>query len=88
MTNSLGEIHIARQFMALRIKYPQLLSEEYLRMFIIAIIEGIKNKARGVIPGVSREDILSIDLLIPPKFEQKRILARTQDLFQQLERIS
>ena len=74
--NTLGNLHIARQFMAIRSRAPQYIQPEYLEIIIKASIDRLKNVARGIIPGISREDILDLTVMIPPFEEQKRILSR------------
>ena len=59
--NTFGDAHIARQVMAIRCKYK--LNMNYLSLCIAFYIDAIKKAAKGLIPGISREDIL--DLLIP-----------------------
>ena len=82
--NTLGDVHIARQFMAIRSKYTQLLLPEYIVLLIKASINTLKSMARGIIPGISREDILEMVAAIPPLAEQKRILKRINELGESL----
>lgn len=72
--NTFGEAHIARQLMAIRNIYD--LNSEYLSLCINFHIEDIKASAKGLIPGISREDILNLILPIPPESYQKLIVAR------------
>ena len=74
--NTLGNLHIARQFMAIRSKAPQYILPDYIGIFIKASIETLKKAARGIITGISREDILELTVMIPPFEEQQRILSR------------
>ena len=62
--------------MAIRSRAPQYIQPEYLEIIIKASIDRLKNVARGIIPGISREDILDLTVMIPPFEEQKRILSR------------
>ncbi len=78
--NTLGNLHIARQFMAIRSKAPQYILPEYLGIMIKASIDTLKKAARGIIPGISRENILELTVLIPPFEEQQRILSRIAEL--------
>ena len=78
--NTLGNLHIARQFMAIRSKAPQYILPEYLGIIIKASIDTLKKAARGIIPGISRENILELTVLIPPFEEQQRILSRIAEL--------
>ena len=84
LLNTLGDVHIARQFMAIRSKYTQLLLPEYIVLLIKASINTLKSMARGIIPGISREDILEMLAAIPPLAEQKRILKRINELGESL----
>lgn len=85
--NTLGNLHIARQFMAIRSKAPQYILPDYLVIFIKASIETLKKAARGIIPGISREDILELTVMIPPIEEQQRILSRVVELNQSVSLI-
>ena len=80
--NTMGDLHIARQFMAIRSKAPQNILPDYLAIIIKASIEHLKKAARGIIPGISREDILEMTVMIPPFEEQQRILSRFAELNQ------
>ena len=72
VVNEIGEIHIARQFMA--IQTLPMIYTEYIELFIRSIVNNIKSNARGVIPGISREDILHRKIALPPLDEQRRIV--------------
>ncbi len=80
--NTVGDIHIARQFMAIRSKAPNYIRPKYLELLIKASIEKLKKAARGIIPGISREDILDLTVMIPPYEEQKRILSKIAEFNQ------
>ena len=70
--NEIGRVHIARQFMAIR-PNADCIDPDYLLLCIFAIVEEIKKDARGVVPGISRDDILFKQIPIPPINEQQRI---------------
>ena len=72
--NSFGEAHIARQIMAIRNIYG--LNSEYLSLCISFYIGEIKASAKGLIPGISREDILSLILPIPPENYQSLVVSQ------------
>ena len=76
VTNVIGEIHIARQFMAIQ-TLPKVFAG-YIELYIKSIVNNIKRNARGVIPGISREDILQREIAIPPLEEQKRIVIEVE----------
>lgn len=63
--NDFGKAHIARQIMAIRNIYN--LNIDYLSLCLQFYIESIKQSAKGLIPGISREDVLNIILPVPPK---------------------
>ena len=88
LLNEIGDFHIARQFMAIRSKAPQLILPKYIELIIKASIEKLKSSARGIIPGLSREDILEIMAGIPPLAEQKRILLWINEIENSLSQIS
>ena len=76
VTNVIGEIHIARQFMA--IQTLPMVYADYIELYIKSIVNNIKRNARGVIPGISREDILHREIVLPPLEEQKRIVIEVE----------
>ena len=50
----------------------------YIELYIKSIVNNIKRNARGVIPGISREDILQREIALPPLEEQKRIVIEVE----------
>lgn len=70
--NNFGDAHIARQIMAIRNTFG--LNPEYLALCMSFHISAIKNVAKGLIPGISREDILSLILPVPPRAYQARVV--------------
>ena len=71
------EAHIARQFMAITtIGFDA----DYARIFMDAIITGLKAKQKGLIPGIERSDVLNLCFPLPPLEEQRRIVARVNEL--------
>ena len=86
--NQLGNVHIARQFMAIRSKSPQLILPEYVEIMIKSSIDKLRSAARGIIPGIAREDILEMVVAIPPVSEQRQILKRIDEIEKSLALIS
>ena len=78
--NDFGDAHIARQVMAMRNIYG--LNLEYLSICIRYHIETIKTVAKGLIPGISREDILELILPVPSVDYQKRVVQRVNELLE------
>ncbi len=76
--NSVGEIHIARQIMALR-PSPSII-KEYLATVLQSMINHIKSEANGLIPGISRDVILELLIPLPPLAEQHRIVEQIETL--------
>ena len=76
--NDFGSAHIARQIMAIRNTFA--LNTEYLRLCIGFYINAIKNAAKGLIPGISREDILNLILPVPSLNYQARVVERVAEV--------
>ena len=72
--NNFGSAHIARQIMAIRNIFA--LNAEYLELCLSFYIMEIKNTAKGLIPGVSREDILNLILPVPSTAYQAQVVER------------
>lgn len=77
--NNFGEAHIARQIMAIRNSFK--LNPEYLSLCISFYIEAIRASAKGLIPGISREDILNLILPIPSKKYQDSVVSHVKKIF-------
>ena len=77
--NDFGEAHLARQIMAIRNILD--LNLDYLAICIKYHIEFIKASAKGLIPGISREDILNLILPIPTKTQQTTTVQKVNELF-------
>ena len=85
--NDFGDAHIARQIMAIRNTFN--LNSEFLSYCICFYINSIKASAKGIIPGISREDILNLILPIPSINYQERVVAyikKTNALLSSLEK--
>ena len=75
--NNIGEIHIARQIMAISTNYMEL---SYIKIFLSTLIAELNAKAKSMIPGISRENILDTIIPTPPLNEQKRIAQRIEEI--------
>lgn len=83
----LKEVHLSRQVMSLRCMNG--LSNRYLLIFLQYFMSELQNKSTGVIPGISRDDILNIPIPIPPREEQNRIVFKITSImnyFDELEK--
>ena len=77
--------HIARQIMAIR--FMDNMDMNYIRFFLQANIAYVKAKGQGVIPGIDRGSILNMCFSLPPLAEQKRIVARLEELLLLCEKL-
>ena len=76
--NDFGSAHIARQIMAIRNKFT--LNTEYLALCMGFYINAIKNAAKELIPGISREDILNLILPVPALNYQAKVVERVVEV--------
>ena len=81
----ISEAHIARQIMA--VKKTDLLDMNYIKYFLQANLKLIKSKGQGVIPGIDRGSVLNLAFPLPPLAEQKRIVAKLEEILPLCERL-
>lgn len=77
--NTFGNVHIARQIMTIRNIYN--LNIEYLSLCTSFYIESLKTVAKGLIPGISRDDILNLILPLPSEKYQASVVSHVNELF-------
>ena len=71
------QVHIARQIMAIRSMNG--IKAQYLKLVLEASINDLKRAAKSMIPGISRDDVLSTLMPVPPILEQQRIVSIYQE---------
>ena len=87
--NTCGDIHIARQIMAIRCKAQVSQCEHvFVKLFFEFVTNKLQSQVRGLIPGISRKDVLSLWFPLPPLEEQRRIVARIEELFAEVDKMS
>ena len=80
--NTIGDIHIARQIMSI---HSDWLSIDYIEKFLEYSMPKLEKAAHSIIPGISRDTILSTLIPIPPLEEQRRIVDRIQNIYKNLQ---
>ena len=84
--NKIGVAHIARQIQAVR-GYTNYTDIKYIKAVVKNNIENIISKANGLIPGLKRELLLSLQLPLPPISEQHRIVYEIERWFSFIDQI-
>jgi len=71
------EVHIARQIMSIR---TIITDAKFIQCFVKSYVSILKSKAKSMIPGIERKDVLEALLPLPPLEEQKRIVEKIEKL--------
>ncbi|AXY26226.1 hypothetical protein CL176_09565 [Suicoccus acidiformans] len=74
-----NQVHIARQFMAIRLLSCKL-NINYVYYYLENSIKSLATAAKGLIPGISRVDLLERLIPIPPEKEQERIVNKLNEI--------
>lgn len=77
--NTLGEIHIARQIMAIR-NFSERLNTGFLKIWLDGFVGHLVEKSKSMIPGFSRDDLVLAPYPVLPIEEQSRIVAKVDEL--------
>lgn len=83
--NSIDEIHIARQIMAINIVLDT--NIKFIKYFLEEFTNILLKKAKSLIPGISRDDILLITFPLPPVSEQKEIVKKVEQLMAHCQKL-
>ena len=81
--NKVGDVHIARQIMAIR--KSDHIDLSFLKYFLMGRIDVIQKQAKSMIPGISREVMLNVLFPLPPLAEQKRIVSAIEKFMPLIE---
>ena len=79
------KVHIARQVMGLR--FEKRIDSKYMKYFITTQINDLKSKAKSMIPGIARDDVIKLPIPLPPLAEQKRIVAAIEKMLPLCEKL-
>ncbi len=79
--NTIGDAHIARQIMSIA---PLMINVEYIKLFFTYYIQHLEKAAQGIIPGISRSDVLNALIPIPPTNEQMSIISMLESINAQI----
>lgn len=77
--NCIGEVHIARQIMAIR-DFSGSLNTKFLKIWLDGFVAELAKKSKSMIPGFSRDDLVFAIYPVVPIEEQSRIVAKVDEL--------
>lgn len=82
--NDIGDIHIARQIMAIS---PICVHLPFIKYFLEQVVPELEKQARSIIPGISRDVLLNTPFPLPPLAEQHRIVEKLNSILPKLENL-
>lgn len=83
LIQEIEKCHLSRQIMGIRVN--NMCERKYIYYYFLTYINKLKEISKGVIPGISREDILNIDVPMPPKSIQQQVANKISILFAKLD---
>ena len=81
--NKIGQSHIARQFMSIRVS--KFICSDFIFFLLQAKKNKLTKKSSGLIPGIARESILELPVLLPPYNEQLRIANLLKNIIKKID---
>lgn len=76
--NKIGDIHIARQIMGINTYNG--VSLDYIQICLKQKVFELNQKAKSMIPGIARDDLLNLIVPLPPIEEQQRIVEKINSI--------
>ncbi len=81
--NNIGDIHIARQIMSISSIKHEI---KFIQFFLDWYVSILQKKAKSIIPGISRENLLEAIVPTPPLKEQRRIVSKLEELLLHIDK--
>ncbi|MCH4191590.1 MAG: restriction endonuclease subunit S [Butyrivibrio sp.] len=72
------KVHIARQIMSVRV-LPKM-SRDYMQVCLLNYVALLNRKAKSIIPGIERKNVLNLMIPLPPIEEQCRIVEKLNQI--------
>lgn len=79
------QVHIARQIMAVRV-FPGM-SRDYLQVCLMNYVSLLNRRAKSMIPGIDRKNVLNLLIPLPPLREQKRIIEKLGQILPHIDEL-
>ena len=60
---------------------------DYIKYFLMRQVYELERKAKSIIPGISRDDVLDSSFPLSPLAEQHRIVEKIEQLFKEIDKL-
>lgn len=77
------KVHIARQIMSVRV-LPKM-SRDYMQVCLLNYVALLNRKAKSIIPGIERKNVLNLMIPLPPIEEQRRIVEKLNQILPHID---